>query len=71
MIELDCEKESDKDLHIYQIEVASFQKEKEIDSEEFHQLWLKEHPGRAIRNLIQYKYETNTPFTLFHHKKEK
>ena len=63
--------ENGKELHVYQMDAASFPKEEAKNNEEFHDFWVKEHPDRVMRTLTQYGGDKYISYVLFHHEKKK
>ena len=71
-IEIICMQKPKEELHIFQIDVAAFPKEKAPDTQELFNSWRKEHPDRKIRQIICYSFGKNIGFILVHYEnKEK
>ena len=63
--------ENGKELHVYQMDAASFPKEEAKNNKEFHDLWEKWHPNRVMRFLAKYECDKYISYVLFHHEKKK
>ena len=70
-IEFICKQENGKDLHVYQMDAASFPKEEAKNNKEFHDFWEKWHPNRVMRFLAKYEFDKYISYVLFHHEKKK
>ena len=63
--------ENGKELHVYQMDAASFPKEEAKNIEEFQVFWVKEHPDRVMRTLDQFEGDKYISYALLHHEKKK
>jgi len=55
--ELICERKAGVETYTYQVETVVLQHDKRMDSSTFHDVWMREHPGYYMRQLIQVAYE--------------
>lgn len=69
---LECEMNNDEDMNIYQIDAKAYPRSEMKDSDMFRELWLKEHPGRVIRIMMEIDFADSNAagFIVLHHAKK-
>lgn len=68
-LELECEDGAAEERHVYQIDAAAFPKGEIASSDQYHDLWCADHPGRVMRVLQQISYDTADAFVVLHHER--
>ena len=69
---LECEMNNDGDADFYQIDTKAYSRSEMKDSKMFRELWLKEHPGRVMRVMMEIEFNSSNAagFIVLHHEKK-